>query len=189
MEYELWSTRSVFTFVSIFMTHAVMWAGAFFLTALVHELGHALVGWLLGFRKPAIYFGAPSDPRLLSLTFLPIPIHFHLGPRIMFVPPRIMFAVADWNLSQARNALMAAGGPLANALLLTISPIRTEFIRLLHDIAELRFFWPPTFSRAVAAWTLFGLVVPLIPKHYHSVGSDSDGLVILRFFSSLFRKS
>ena len=161
------------------------WIVAYLLVVLVHELGHGVVGWLYGWRRASVHFGVPSDwRRALSLTFLPIPIHFHLGLGLFYAPPSIWFADAERNLPPARDAMFAAGGPIATASLLAIPAVRTEAIRIVQGITELRLS-ADTFTGAVAAWTLFLILVPLIPKRYRSVQCDSDGLRIMRFLPHL----
>lgn len=143
----------------------------FFPGALVHELGHVLVGWIVGRRGAMIRFGKPGGGVKWAFRLGPLAFEINFGLSLWFHAPMARFAQAGPRSPGARLASVL-GGPMASALLLA-----AFWPGSWADVV----WWPAgidTWQEVGQWWGLWGVVVPLYPLRYPS-GHPSDGLQVL----------
>jgi len=139
-----------------------------FPVAILHELGHILVGWLQGARGPVIRLGHPKSRCWSVLRVGPCEVRLHGLVTLWTTPAGFLFR-QNQSPSPAGAALRAAGGPLACALLFAAMGPQA--------------WWPSQpFTRPLQTclvfWSLANTVIPLIPVTWPHTGASSDGLVI-----------
>lgn len=145
---------------------------------LAHELGHALLAWILGCRVLVVEIG--KGPRLFSLRFAKLRLDWRrypfLGGETVYLPVE--------GLSGWRKALIAFGGPLANLLLAALFII----LPALHDEAGASGWTAAAFGLALSnlGVALMNLWVwRIAPDQFGLPQRPSDGALIL----SAFRRS
>lgn len=150
----------------------------FFISALVHEMGHVGVGLLQGYREAVIRFGSSRDRLSARVRCGPIRIEFCVGAELTphYVLPS---SSAD---SAFHRLLRAAAGPATSALLYLLTA--PDAIQGVLDL--LRFsFLVNSLPSAVAFWSALGALVSLIPMRFHYAGINSDGLTIVRSLAQI----
>jgi tetratricopeptide (TPR) repeat protein len=139
----------------------------------VHELGHAIAGWLVGFRIVAVTLG--SGPLLLLRTVLGVKVRIKALPLMGLTSgvPRDDAPTQRWRLW-----IFTAGGPAANVLIYFV-------LRWMFGAAALRDFKShPLVGTAVWVnwWVLAANLFPFRTKE--GLASDGYGLLTTPFWSA-----
>jgi Zn-dependent protease len=139
---------------------------------ILHELGHALMAWLLGWQVRLISIG--TGIIRYQRTILGTPVEFRTLPLSGFVLPR------PRNLSSPRvkNFLIYAAGPGIELLLVAILVVLVGPARMLQRSPEIGFIAVQSFCIAA----LFGAIFNLIPFHHRTkdgvAWSDGLGMIL-----------
>lgn len=142
---------------------------AWVILLVIHEAGHALMAWLVGWRVERIAIG--SGRVRLERQIFGVPVEFRTLPLSGYVVPR----PRDLRAPQLKQCLIFAAGPGIELLLVAILALLVGPDRLLSESGHSGMIALQTFC--VAA--VFGAVFNLIPfPHSNGKGgvSWSDGL-------------
>ncbi|MHB1627223.1 MAG: hypothetical protein ACYCVB_02425 [Bacilli bacterium] len=158
--------------------------------ALVHELGHYVVGMASGGADGTIHFGGERGRKYtVPLGKLRLRVSLgYLGLGLWFSIPYCI--VRDRRRGSSNDILFYSGGSLANALLLI--PLHQYLPILWSDLlAWFRgdFSIINSWGSAAAFWALCFAIIPLVPWRYRRNGLDSDGLQLMTSLLALVRRS
>ena len=142
------------------------------LTIVPHELGHAIVGWLVGWRVFAIIVG--MGKQILKFRLFGVLFVFNLLP----FNGLTRLAPVDARWYRTKRFLMVLAGPAVNA----------AFVAIILAIwwtpwREYGFFWGLPRAARICVWANFWVMAyNLWPQRLKS-GRDSDGMQLFKTFS------
>ncbi|MCP4959645.1 MAG: hypothetical protein GY925_10295 [Actinomycetia bacterium] len=152
--------------------------GTYLFHIAVHELGHAVAAFAVGYQTTAIVVGA--GPRLISGRLGGVDVALHLFPLGGYTSHRGHAALASKPGFWAREFLVTAAGPLATLSLTLVSVFwLNDFgaIDLKYDVGIRRTHHIGSELAFVGWWLLVINLVPMLP--------NSDGS---KLFAMLFRR-
>lgn len=144
-------------------------------SAIIHELGHIIIGWCCGCRDARIYLGSLNDKKSVLVPCGPITLRVYIGLGLLTEWPRYRFGIRG-RQSVTATVLTALGGPLAS---LAVAVWLHRRLVIIMSSAVAGQYAVQSVQDALAVWALSGAFFPLIPMRYRS-GDPSDGFTLLQ---------